>query len=181
MTHTSINPWTLYSWKNSTCSMPINKVICWKSMWMAKKSTHFQNKGVHNLEILGGIYKKNATLFETLLLKNLKKDSSLSSKNLESWHQKSSNGKEPISCKTPCLSVPLRYASVASQVNKFAEIGFLATKWLVFYPGHKEIHGKTGGLHWNRVFSALSKVFGPILQLGFRDSVLKVPWCIRDI
>ena len=51
---------------------------------MAKKLTHFQNKGVHNLEILGGIYKKNATLFETLLLKNLKKDSSLSSKNLES-------------------------------------------------------------------------------------------------
>ena len=31
---------------------------------------HFQNKGAHNLETLGGIHKKNATLLETSLLKN---------------------------------------------------------------------------------------------------------------
>ena len=56
----------------------------------------------------------------------------------------------------------------------------------VFYPSHKEtlypvIFGKIGGPHWNRVFSAWSWVFGLILQLGCRDSVLRVRWWIRDI
>ena len=34
---------------------------------------------------------------------------------------------------------------------------------------------KTGGPHWNRVFSAWSLVFGLILQLDSRDFVLIVP------
>ena len=33
-----------------------------------KKSMHFQNKRTPNLEFLGGIHKKNATLLETSLL-----------------------------------------------------------------------------------------------------------------
>ena len=37
------------------------------------------------------------------------------------------------------------------------------------------IFGKTGGPHWNRVFSAWSSVFGLILQLGPGDFVLRVP------
>ena len=35
-----------------------------------KKSIHFQNKRAYNLETLGGIQKKNATVLETSLLKN---------------------------------------------------------------------------------------------------------------
>ena len=56
----------------------------------------------------------------------------------------------------------------------------------VFYPSHNEtlypvIFGKIGGPHSNRVFSAWSWVFGLILQLGCRNSVLRVRWWIRDI
>ena len=43
-------------------------------------SIHFQNKRDHNLKTLGGIHNKNATLLETLLLKNCGKPSSLSPK-----------------------------------------------------------------------------------------------------
>ena len=46
-----------------------------------EKSMHFQNKRAYNLEILGGIHKKNATLLETSLLKNYGTLSSLSLKN----------------------------------------------------------------------------------------------------
>ena len=46
-----------------------------------RKSIHFQNKKAHDLETIGGIHKKNATLSETSLLKNFEKLSSLSSKN----------------------------------------------------------------------------------------------------
>ena len=41
-----------------------------KNSVKGKKSIHFQNERGHNLETLGGIHKKNATLLETLLLKN---------------------------------------------------------------------------------------------------------------
>ena len=56
-----------------------------------EKSIYFQNKRAYNLEILGGIYKKNTTLSGTSLLKNCGKISSLSSKNLRSLYQKCSN------------------------------------------------------------------------------------------
>ena len=54
----------------------------------------------------------------------------------------------------------------------------------VFHPGHKEtlspvILGKSGSPHWNRAFSAWSLVLGQIRQLGFRDSMLRVPLWIR--
>ena len=52
---------------------------------------HFQNKRANNLENLGGIHKKYATLLETSLLKNYGKASSLSPENCESLYQKSSN------------------------------------------------------------------------------------------
>ena len=52
---------------------------------------HFQNKRAHNLETLGGIHKKNASLLENSLLKNYGKGSSQSPKNLGSLFQKSSN------------------------------------------------------------------------------------------
>ena len=69
----------------------LNEVTCRKLLRRAKISIHFQNKRAHNLETLGGIHKKNATLFETSLLKNYGKLSSLSPKNLVSLFQKSSN------------------------------------------------------------------------------------------
>ena len=58
-----------------------------------KKSIHFQNKRAHNLENLGGIHKKNATLLETSLLKNYGKLSffGLSPKFWVSLYQKRSN------------------------------------------------------------------------------------------
>ena len=53
-----------------------------------KKSIHFQSKRAHNLEVLGGIHKKNATLLETSLLKNCGKLSSLSPKTWGSFFLK---------------------------------------------------------------------------------------------
>ena len=56
----------------------------------------------------------------------------------------------------------------------------------IFYPSHEEtlppmIFGKIGRLHRNRFFSAWSEIFGPILELGSRDSVLRVLRWMRDI
>ena len=42
-----------------------------------KKSIHFQNKMAQNLEILGGIHKKNSTLLQTSLQNNFGNFSSL--------------------------------------------------------------------------------------------------------
>ena len=56
-----------------------------------KKLIHFQNKRDHNLETLGGVYKKNATLLETPLLKNCGKHFRLLPKNCGSLYQKISN------------------------------------------------------------------------------------------
>ena len=53
-----------------------------------KKSIHFQNKRTHNLETVGGIHKKNATLLETSLLKNCGKLSSLSPKSGDGYTKK---------------------------------------------------------------------------------------------
>ena len=62
-----------------------------KTSVKGRKSIHFQNKRAHNLETLGGIHKKNATLLETSLPKNYGKLSSLPSKNWTNLYQKSSN------------------------------------------------------------------------------------------
>ena len=62
MAHTSINPWTLNSWKNDACSIAINDVICGKPPSRAKKSRNLQKKKVNNLETRGDVQKKNATL-----------------------------------------------------------------------------------------------------------------------
>ena len=56
----------------------------------------------------------------------------------------------------------------------------------VFYSGQKEtlspiILGKIGGLHWNRLFSAWSYVFGLTALLGSRGSALRVPRWMPDI
>ena len=59
-----------------------------KTSVKGRKSIHFQNKRAHNLETLGGIHKKNATLLETSLLKNYGKLSSLSPKNWASLYKK---------------------------------------------------------------------------------------------
>ena len=56
-----------------------------------KNIIHIQSKRAHNLETLGGIHKKNATLLETSLLKNCGKLSSLSPKNWGSLYQKRNN------------------------------------------------------------------------------------------
>ena len=61
-----------------------------KTSMKEKKIIHFQNKRAHNQETLGCIHKKNATLFETSLLNNYGKISSLSPKNWASLYQKSS-------------------------------------------------------------------------------------------
>ena len=92
---------------------------------------------------------------------------------------------------TPCPNTLVRCSSVASPVDKFAEIDFPVqnyasptNKWISFLPGHKEdffpmIFGKLDDSHWNRVFSAWS--FRLILQLGSIDFLLRVPRCKRDI
>ena len=64
---------------------------------------------------------------------------------------------------TPCPSAPVtfpvdKFAEIVSPVRNYAS---LANKWITFLPGHKEtlspvIFWKTGGFHWNRVFSAWS-------------------------
>ena len=58
---------------------------------MANKLIHFQNKRADNLETLGDIHEKHATLLETSLLKNCEKLSSFSPKNWEISYQKRSN------------------------------------------------------------------------------------------
>ena len=59
-----------------------------KTSMKGKKSIHFQSKRAHNLEALGGIHKKNATLLETSLLTNCGKLSSLSPKTWGSFFLK---------------------------------------------------------------------------------------------
>ena len=56
----------------------------------------------------------------------------------------------------------------------------------VFYPSHKEtlfpvMFGKIGGPHWNKIFSPWSYVFRLTLQLGSRESVLKILRWVCDI
>ena len=56
-----------------------------------RKINTFPKKRTHNLETLGGIHKKNATLLKTSLLNNFGKVSSLSHKSGGSLYEKSTN------------------------------------------------------------------------------------------
>ena len=56
-----------------------------------QKNQYIFKKRTHNLETLGGIHKKNATLLKTSLLNNFGKVSSLSHKSGGSLYQKSTN------------------------------------------------------------------------------------------